>query len=346
LTRIRIARLVVPATALVAGCAVIAAVATSSPQRLEVRPQPRPTASASVSLPAPKRAPARAAPATAPRHRPTYVVDASYLQPVVSTARPGAHTALIVGINDNDPKNPLQGADADATNMRAALLKYGFHSSDITILLDGRATRSRILAELRNLVARTPSDGIAVFAAASHGAGTSFRTADGARLYAGELGSYLGRIRAPVWTSLAMCYAAGFAVPGVVGPNRIATFSSAANQLTYEIPGAGSELFYTMVKQGMLDGYAPQSVESAFRYARSTLAKSYTNLPVISDGVPGDLVLGPVTWGPPVAAPSPLPSPVPVAPDPTPDPVTEPTPPPSDGGLAGILCGLLGCHRR
>ena len=172
--------------------------------------------------------------------------------------------------------------------MRTALLEYGFHSSDIVVLRDGQATRPRILSELQRLVARTPSDGIAVFAAASHGAGTSFRTAEGARLYASDLGRYLGRIRAPVWTALAMCYAAGFAVPGVVGPNRIATFSSAANQLTFEIGGAGSELFYAMIRQGMIDAGAPRSVESAFNFAHATLAKDYSNLPVMSDGVPGE----------------------------------------------------------
>jgi hypothetical protein len=272
------------------------------------------------------------------------VVNASYERPVVSTARPGAHTALIIGINDPDPKNPLSGAHADANNMRTALTMYGFRSSDITVLLDGQATRSRILSELGRLVARTPANGIAVFAAASHGAGSSFRTADGARLYASELGRYLGQIRAPVWTALAMCYSAGFAVPGVVGSNRIATFSSAADKLTYEMGGAGSELFDAMIRHGMIEGGSPRSVESAFEYARTTLAKNFTNLPVLRDGVPGELVLGPVTWGQPVAAVAATAS-VP-APDPVTTPAPDPTPPPDNGGLGGILCGLLGCHNR
>jgi hypothetical protein len=341
----------VPSAALVTACAVTAAVLTgSSSQPLTVSAAPRPTATTSVSLP-------KATPKPTPKpvvvhHRKTTTrhytyVPVSYQQPVYAAARPGAHTALIVGINDTDPKNPLLGARADATNMRNALLKYGFHSSDIVTLMDGQATRPRILRELQRLVARTPSDGIAVFAAASHGAGTSFRTAEGARLYATDLGRYLGRIRAPVWTALAMCYAAGFAVPGVVGRNRIATFSSAANQLTYEIGGAGSELFYAMVKQGMIDAGAPRSVETAFNFAHANLAKDYSNLPVMSDGVPGELVLGPVTWGPPVTAAPPTPPPVAVQPDTAPDPVTvDPTPAPDNGGLGGILCGLLGCHRQ
>jgi hypothetical protein len=271
------------------------------------------------------------------------VVNASYDVPI-GRARPGAHTALILGIDDTDPKNPLIGGRADATSLQDTLLKYGFRDSDITVLIDGQATRPRILAELRRLVARTPADGLAVFAASSHGAGTSFRTTEGARLYASELARYLGQIRAPVWTALAMCYAGGFSVPGIVGPNRIATFSSDANSLTYEIGSAGSELFYYMVGQGMLAGYAPDSVESAFNYARSTLAPNHPNLPVMSDGIPGDLVLGRVTWRPPVTT-------VPEPPPPPPVDVTsvDPTPtptPPSDnsGGLGDLLCGLLGCR--
>jgi len=308
-------------------------------------PTPSPIASATVTLPKATAAPRPVARSVAPRRHYSYV-PVSYQQPVYASARPGAHTALIVGINDTDPKNPLLGAGADATNMRTALLKYGFRSSDIVVLRDGQATRPRILSELQRLVARTPADGIAVFAAASHGAGTSFRTAEGARLYASDLGRYLGRIRAPVWTALAMCYAAGFAVPGVVGPNRIATFSSAANQLTYEIGGAGSELFYAMVKQGMVDAGSPRSVETAFNFAYRSLAKDYSNLPVMSDGVPGELVLGPVTWGPPAVAPAPTPPPVPVQPDVTEPPVTvDPTPPGGNGIVGGILCGLLGCRR-
>ena len=348
MSKVRIIRVLVPSVALVTVCAVVAAVLTSSrPQPLTVAAAPSPTASTSVSLPkaTPRPTPKAVVRHTATRHY-TYV-PVSYQQPVYAAARPGAHTALIIGINDTDPKNPLLGAGADAENMRTALLKYGFHSSDIVVLRDGQATRPRILSELQRLVARTPADGIAVFAAASHGAGTSFRTAEGARLYASDLGRYLGRIRAPVWTALAMCFAAGFAVPGVVGPNRIATFSSAANQLTYEIGGAGSELFYAMIRQGMIDAGAPRSVESAFNFARATLARDYSNLPVMSDGVPGELVLGPVTWGPPITVAPPTPPPVPVQPDAAPDPVTvDPTPAPVSGGLGGILCGLLGCHRQ
>jgi hypothetical protein len=337
----------VPSAALVTACAVLASALSRSGEALSVAPPavPQPTSTTTLTLPQSKPRPAVRPPRLVMAR--ARVAAPQQTQPAYAFARSGAHTALIVGIDDNDPSNPLLGADADATNMRNALLKYGFGPSDVVVLLDGQATHARILSELQRLVARTPPDGVAVFAAASHGAGTSFRTAEGARLYASELGRYLGRIRAPVWTALAMCYAAGFAVPGVVGPNRIATFSSAANQLTYELGGVGSELYYAMVKQGMIDAGAPRSVESAFNFAYRTLAKDYTDLPVMSDGVPGELVLGPVTWGPPAAPPPPTPPPVPVQPDDQQPVVVDPTPSPANGGLlGGVLCGLLGCHRQ
>ena len=42
--------------------------------------------------------------------------------------------------------------------------------------------------------------------------------------------------------------------PGPSAPTRIATFSSAADKLTYEMGGAGSELFDAMIRHGMIEG--------------------------------------------------------------------------------------------
>src|SRR5438105_3177085 len=156
LSKVRIIRVLVPSAALVTVCAVVAGFLTSSsPQPLTVAAAPTPTASTSISLPkaTPRPRPKAVVRHTAIRHY-TYV-PVSYQQPVYAAARQGAHTALIIGINDTDPKNPLLGAGADAANMRTALLKYGFHSSDIVVLRDGQATRPRLLSALRRPVSRT-----------------------------------------------------------------------------------------------------------------------------------------------------------------------------------------------
>ena len=73
--------------------------------------------------------------------------------------------------------------------------------------------------------------------------------------------------------------------------------SSAANSETYELGPAGSWLILYMVEYGMLDGEAPASVESAFAYARTAIAKVNPDRePFMVDGIPGDFVLGP--WRP------------------------------------------------
>jgi hypothetical protein len=48
-----------------------------------------------------------------------------------------------------------------------------------------------------------------------------------------------------------------------------------------------------MVHSGMIEGAASGSVEQAFNYARSKLAKDGArSLPVMSDGIPGNVTLG------------------------------------------------------
>jgi hypothetical protein len=52
-----------------------------------------------------------------------------------------------------------------------------------------------------------------------------------------------------------------------------------------------------MVKRAMLEGEAPASVESAFGWAHDYLSKNSPNrVPLMTDGVDGELVLGRVTW--------------------------------------------------
>ena len=172
--------------------------------------------------------------------------------------------------------------------MWAALLKRGFRPQDITVLENGQATRERVRRELALLADRTAPGGFAVFAASSHGSGRGFRAGDGGSISPREVGYFLGRVRGRVWTAMAMCFAGAFAVPGVVGPNRIATFSSDAAHLSYEMGAAGSEFFYLMVELAIIHGEAGDSVEHAFAYARAHMGgSSGSSTPVMSDEVPG-----------------------------------------------------------
>lgn len=214
----------------------------------------------------------------------------------VQVAPPGKRTALVVGINKAKGGKPLPGSITDAKNVRSALLSYGFPSENITMLLDEQASRSAILHHLDALARRTPADGVAVFVVASHtrrrGASNELLTADGLRISSWEFARKLGQVRSKMWIALPTCYAGGYDVPGITGPGRVVTFASPSSQPTYQIGEAGSYLIINMVRRGMLDERAV-SVEDAFRFAKKTLEETHPNrVPVISDGVRGELVLG------------------------------------------------------
>ena len=232
--------------------------------------------------------------APAPRSVRSSVRQVSY-----RPASSGDRTALIVGINHARGTPPLPGAVTDAINMRNALRGYGFSDQNVTVLLEEQATRPAILHALRALATRTPPNGVAVFAIATHtqrSRGTNLlATAEGSRVSAHELAEHLRAVRAPMWVALPTCYAAGYARPGVVGFNRVATFASAADRQAYEAGEAGSFLFIHMVRRAMVERQAPESVESAFAFARGEIERSYPeHVPSMSDGIPGELVLGAV----------------------------------------------------
>lgn len=236
------------------------------------------------------------APAAPPASRTlhSYVRRASH-----EFVEPAKRTALIVGINNAAGTPPLPGSVTDARNLHRALVGYGFQDRNITVMLEGEATRPAILGALRSLAKRTPANGLAVFAIATHtsraGGTNQLATAEGERISAGELAAYLRDITAPAWIALPTCYAAGYALPGIVGFNRVATFASSADRQAYQAGSAGSFLFMSMVDHAMLEGRAPFSVESAFAFAHDELSRDHPNhVPSMSDGYPGDLVLGPV----------------------------------------------------
>jgi hypothetical protein len=205
--------------------------------------------------------------------------------------------ALIIGINNARGGKPLPGSVTDAKNLRRALLMYGFKDENIRMLVETSATRERIRSELSRLASRTPSNGIAVFAVATHtrryGGTNELLTADGLRISSGELASRLSAVRSPMWIALPTCYSAGYALPGIVGHNRIATFASSADKPSYQLGDAGSFLILNMVRRAMLERQAPGSVEDAFHWAKNELEESSPeHVPSMSDGIHGDLVLG------------------------------------------------------
>ncbi len=218
--------------------------------------------------------------------------------------RRAERAALVIGIDRAPGALPLEGSVTDARTVTRALKLYGFERRSIRLLLDGAATGAAVRGGLAWLARTVDRDGVAVVAIATHTRRTGSRNrlvlGDGSFLDAHELARRVGAIPARTWTLLPTCYAAGYGLPGVTGPGRLATFASTAKREAYQIGAAGSHLVIHMVRRAMVEGRAPRSVESAFRFAERTLKRFEPDrAPLLSDGIGGDLVLGRVRWKPP-----------------------------------------------
>jgi hypothetical protein len=80
----------------------------------------------------------------------------------------GAVRGLIIGIDAYQHVRQLKGAVADARDIEKSLRSMGV--SDVTMLLDGRASRDIILQTIGDLVQRTSPNDLVVLSIAGHGA--------------------------------------------------------------------------------------------------------------------------------------------------------------------------------
>ncbi|MBW3669948.1 MAG: hypothetical protein KY443_12135, partial [Actinobacteria bacterium] len=97
------------------------------------------------------------------------------------------------------------------------------------------------------------------------------------------------------------CYGGGFTE--ALAPGRVLTGAAGANERAYENSGFGrSYMVEYMIRQGIIEGRAPDSVQSAFAYARDQLRRDFPDrLPVQIDKGSGPLDLRP-PGAPPVNA--------------------------------------------
>lgn len=78
--------------------------------------------------------------------------------------------ALLVGINDYNGINDLQGCINDVTNVRNVLKTYfGLINQDIRVLTDGRATKANILSRLEKMVVSAEPGDFLIFHFSGHG---------------------------------------------------------------------------------------------------------------------------------------------------------------------------------
>lgn len=254
-------------------------------------------------------APARAvvaAPGSSSATPPSSTPSATYQQD------PAAHHwAVLIGINDYaGSTEDAIGSRQDAKELRKILLRRGWRSSNIKMLLDRKATAKAIVKAVNWLARNTTSESRVIFHYAGHEMPFySDRDGDGERrdvaLWAadnqfvvdGHLGQLLGKVRARrMWVHFATCRAGGFDDPGIAKRNRVVTYSSPEHELSYEDPEVGHSVFgyYSIIrairhKQGDLNGNGKISVEEAFRFARDPVIKrtSGRQHPLIKDRLEG-----------------------------------------------------------
>lgn len=78
--------------------------------------------------------------------------------------------ALLIGINNYQTINGLQGCINDVTNLRDVLKTFfGFTNSDIRVLTDDRATKANILARLEKMVSHGKPGDLLIFQFSGHG---------------------------------------------------------------------------------------------------------------------------------------------------------------------------------
>ncbi len=89
--------------------------------------------------------------------------------------------ALLVGINDYEGVNDLQGCINDVTNVRSVLKTFfGFGNSEIRVLTDSRATKNNIITRLDRMVKTAVSGDYLIFHFSGHG--SQIRDRDGDEL--------------------------------------------------------------------------------------------------------------------------------------------------------------------
>ena len=213
---------------------------------------------------------------------------AQLADPTFAGVQPSGGTwAVIIGINDYPGTQwDLRSADADADDANAAMNALGVAPDHVLNLRDGQASAGAILRAEGWLVAHSSPDAVAVFFYAGHARKTGGSTeailgSDGNLLTDQQLADRLSGLQAHrTWIAMAACFGGGFTE--MLAPGRVLTAAADANSLAYDnIRFGRSYMAEYMVRQGLAEGKAWDSVQSAFGYAVAALGRDYPNrLPV------------------------------------------------------------------
>jgi len=232
---------------------------------------------------------------------------------VSATALP--KLALIIGISDYaGTSNDLNYCDDDALEVRDTLVqKYGFSSSNITLLLDTEATDANIRAGIEWLITNSGPDSHVVFWYSGHGSRSNKNMDDDperqdeciiphelSRIWDGELANYFAQVTSNYfWIGFDSCYSGGMDdITNKAPAGKVLTMACGEGEYSYESSSIGHGYFtWLMVEEGMrlgkgdANGDGIVSVEEGFTYCKNNI-KSYSKRqnPVMVDGVSGELV--------------------------------------------------------
>jgi hypothetical protein len=210
-----------------------------------------------------------------------------------TSGRGGDDWAVLIGINEHlgsVPNNHVSREDAE--RLRALLLRAGWSDERIVLLTDTDATGDMIREAVAWLERKSSAGSSVVFHYSGHskkwyGAGgriddQALWPTDDDFIRRDELAAALeGVEHAAFWGNVAACEAAGFHVEGVAGPDRVWTYSSRADEKSYEDPDAGHSVWgaYLLDHGLWRAGDDVPSVQEAFTEA-APKANVYTSLQV------------------------------------------------------------------
>lgn len=213
-----------------------------------------------------------------------------------------SHWAVLIGVDGYQaPTTDTIGSVADTGVLAKVLARRGWREDHIRTLTSQQATGANIRQTLQWLATRADEDSTVVVSFSGHidtrdtsnGPVAGLWTHDNERLWRGELARLLGAVDADrMWVSLQGCHAAGLAAPGVEGDDRVVTYSSRADEYSYEDPLVGHSvmgnyLFREALAQGRGNQGSPHgvSVQDAFGWAapRAHRRTGGRQTPLISD---------------------------------------------------------------
>ena len=193
----------------------------------------------------------------------------------------GDRFALLIGIDHfQGATRPNMGAVGDAEDFRDLLVRGGWKSENIRMLIDDGATAGAIRDGLSWLAGRSNDKSFSVFHYSGHvkqsGTTEYLWPHDNQFIADTDVASSLRGVKGFLWADFSGCEAAGFD-ESLSGPQRLVTAASQSWEKGYELPAELRNSVFTnlMVDKGLIrksgdanrDGKV--SIQEAFRHAEN-----------------------------------------------------------------------------